>query len=146
MLSDRSYLDSPSSCSLIVWRSFRWWLVFNFPPKPTKDEVEDVGVDVGGEDDVCLSFTTGVLLRFFHDTQSIYEDSFLLSIKYSSFAFVGDEELEFDDVVLDEGDVGGATPSIYTIFESPLECIICKTLVWIANIWMSQSLDIFIRN
>jgi hypothetical protein len=46
-------------------------LVFNFPPKPTKDEVEDVGVDVGGEDDVCLSFTTGVLLRFFHDIQSI---------------------------------------------------------------------------
>ena len=90
-----TYLDSPSSCSRIVCKSFKWWLVFNFPPKPTKDEVEDV-VDegsVGGQ--VCLFlFCTPFLLTFFHDIQSEQVDVlFLDSFRGSSFAFEGDKEV-----------------------------------------------------
>ena len=86
------------------------------------DEVEFVDEgNVGGQ--VCLFLFCTLLLTFFHDIQSEQDDVFLFSFKTSSFAFKGEEEVDddVDDEVLDEGEVGGATPSMQTIFESLLK-------------------------
>ena len=82
------------------------------------DEVDVVEGNVGGQ--VCLFLFCTLLLTFFHDIQSEQDDVFLFSFKTSSFAFEGEEEVD-DDEVLDEGEVGGATPSMQTIFESLLK-------------------------
>ena len=81
------------------------------------DEVDVVEGNVGGQ--VCLFLFCTLLLTFFHDIQSEQDDVFLFSFKTSSFALEGEEEV--DDEVLDEGEVGGATPSMQTIFESLLK-------------------------
>ena len=85
------------------------------------DEVDVVEGNVGGQ--VCLFSFCTLLLTFFHDIQSEQDDVFLFSFKTSSFAFKGEEEVDddVDDEVLDEGEVGGATPSMQTIFESLLK-------------------------
>ena len=83
------------------------------------DEVDVVEGNVGGQ--VCLFLFCTLLLTFFHDIQSEQDDVFLFSFKTSSFAFEGEEEVDDDDEVLDEGEVGGATPSMQTIFESLLK-------------------------
>ena len=81
------------------------------------DEVDVVEGNVGGQ--LCLFLFCTLLLTFFHDIQSEQDDVFLFSFKTSSFALEGEEEV--DDEVLDEGEVGGATPSMQTIFESLLK-------------------------
>ena len=85
------------------------------------DEVEFVDEgNVGGQ--VCLLLFCTLLLTFFHDIQSEQDDVFLVSFKTSSFEFEGEEEVDDDvDEVLGEGEVGGATPSMQTIFESLLK-------------------------
>ena len=85
------------------------------------DEVDVVEGNVGGQ--VCLFLFCTLLLTFFHDIQSEQDDEFLFSFKTSSFTFEGEEEVDddADDEVLDEGEVGGATPSMQTIFESLLK-------------------------
>ena len=85
------------------------------------DEVGVVEGNVGGQ--VCLFLFCTLLLTFFHDIQSEQDDVFLFSFKTSSFVFEGEEEVDddVDDEVLDEGEVGGATPSMQTIFESLLK-------------------------
>lgn len=108
----KSYRDSPSSCSLIVWRSFKCWLVVAFPVKWFNgDPIPAVG-------DCPITWFLFAPPRLVRDSTSVYKDLIsLLLIRLSPLFGGGDK---FGNGEVEEGAVGGHTPSRYTILESPL--------------------------